>query len=67
MLFIGAGGAPQRLELLGASGEKILDDTALLLRRLAVGHTQVPEGMQGIEFGIDLAINFPATVPPVEE
>jgi TonB family protein len=63
-VFIGEGGVPQRLGLLASSGDPLLDQAALELVRLAVSHSQVPEGMRGIEFALDLAVAFAATPLP---
>ena len=63
-LEVGAGGRPRALNLLSSSGHESLDRAALDMLRLAASHTPVPEGLQGEDFIIDLAVDF---APPSSE
>jgi TonB family protein len=57
-LGIVTGGTPNSVLVIGSSGHEALDRAALDLIRLAASHTAVPETLRGMDFAIDLAVDY---------
>ncbi len=59
-MAVSAGGVPVALAIVNSSHFPALDRAALEMMRLAADHADIPQGLRGRAFTIDLAVDFKA-------